>query len=134
MGRLKSKVFWVTILLKYVTAYKSVNQKPEGEWIMVFASDWLKEHWAFYAYISLDNHEEDIKAVNMLIHRLNWRDGDVYVELINHSGDKMSRFYSTLHDMGHFTHHCALDMENWKKFKHLLPSFLGVDKLLSSTK
>jgi len=100
------------MMLTYKGFYKSVNEKPRGEWIEIFASDWFKDYWAFYAYISLDNHKKDIEAINNLIHRLNWRDGDVYVELINHS-EGLKDFYHWLYEKGYFTHHCALDPENW---------------------
>lgn len=65
-------------MLKYRGFFKAVNRKPQGEWIEVFASDWNKDYWAFYAYISLKNFREDIKAINNLIHKLNWRDGDTH--------------------------------------------------------
>ena len=103
------------MMLTYKGFYKSVNEKPRGEWIEVFASDWFKDYWAFYAYISLENYEKDIEAINDLIHRLNWRDGDVYVELINRS-EGLKDFYHWLYEKGYFTHHCALDPENWRKW------------------
>ena len=103
------------MMLTYKGFYKSVNEKPRGEWIEIFASDWFKDYWAFYAYISLDNHKKDIEAINNLIHRLNWRDGDVYVELINRS-EGLKDFYHWLYEKGYFTHHCALDPENWRKW------------------
>ncbi|MEM3696522.1 MAG: hypothetical protein QXQ94_03325 [Candidatus Bathyarchaeia archaeon] len=65
--------------LKYKGFWNNVNEKPKGEWIEIFASDWNKDYWGFYAYISLDNYAQDIAAINKLIHELNWRDGDVYV-------------------------------------------------------
>jgi len=101
--------------LKYRGFFKSVNEQPkDGEWIEVFASDWFKEHWAFYAYIRLANYKEDIEAINNLIQKLNWRDGDVYVELINHS-EGLKSFYHQLYEAGYFTHHNALEPENWRK-------------------
>ena len=103
------------VMLTYKGFYESVNEKPRGEWIEIFASDWFKDYWAFYAYISLDNHEKDIEAINNLIHRLNWRDGDVYVELINRS-EGLKDFYHWLYEKGYFTHHYALDPENWRKW------------------
>lgn len=108
-------------MVKYKGFFKAVNEKPiNDEWVEVFASDWFKDHWAFYAYISLKNREEDIEAVNDLIHELNWRDGDVYVELIDHS-PKLKEFYHALYEQGCFTHHCALDVQNWRRLAHLLP-------------
>jgi len=99
--------------LVYRGLWNTVNEKPNGEWIMIFASDWFKEHFAFYAYISLENYEKDIENILKLIHSLNWMDGDVYVELINHS-DGLKDFYHWLYKQSYFTHHCALDPENWK--------------------
>lgn len=102
------------VVLTYKGFYESVNEKPRGEWIEIFVSDWFKDYWGFYAYISLENYERDIEAINSLIHRLNWRDGDVYVELINRS-EGLKDFYHWLYEKSYFTHHCALDPENWRK-------------------
>ena len=101
--------------MEYKGFYKAVNEKPRGEWIEIFASDWNKDWFAFYAYISLDNYEQDIKEINELISRLNWMDGDVYVELVNHS-PSLKEFYHWLYEKGYFTHHCALDPENWRRW------------------
>jgi len=103
------------LVLKYKGFFKSVNPKPEGEWIEIFASDWNKDWFAFYAYISLENYEQDIKEINELISELNWMDGDVYVELINHSPG-LKEFYHWLYEKGYYTHHCALDPENWRRW------------------
>jgi len=100
--------------LEYKGFYNAVNPKPAGEWIEVFASDWFKDYFAFYAYISLDNYKEDIKAINDLITELNWRDSDVYVELIDHS-EGLKNFYHKLYEGGHYTHHNALDPRNWER-------------------
>jgi hypothetical protein len=102
-------------VLKYKGFYETVNPKPEGEWILIFASDWFKEHWTFYAYVSLENYEKDLEEINELIHRLNWRDGDVYVELINHSPG-LKDFYHHLYERGYFTHHNALNPQNWRSY------------------
>ncbi len=100
--------------MEYRESFKSVNAKPKNdEWIEVFASDWFKEHWAFYAYIALKHHKQDIEEINNLIHKLNWRDGDVYVELIDHS-EGLREFYHQLYERGYFTHHVALEPENWE--------------------
>jgi len=102
--------------MEYKGFFKSVNEEPKNdEWIEVFASDWFKDYWAFYAYISLKNYQKDIEAINELIHKLNWRDGDVYVELINHS-DGLHDLYHWLYEKGYFTHHDALNPENWRKW------------------
>jgi len=86
--------------LKYQGYFNWVNSVPQNGWIEVFCSDWNKDHWAFYAYIGADSHREDLKAINRLIMDLNFRDGDVYVELIDHSRN-LSDFYHTLYsDLG----------------------------------
>jgi hypothetical protein len=84
--------------LRYKGFYETVNRKPKGKWLQIFASDWFKRYWTFYAYISLKNYEKDIEAINELIYGLNWRDDHVYVELIDHSA-------------GHkdFHHHCMIE-------------------------
>jgi hypothetical protein len=102
-------------MLKYKGFYETVNPKPNGEWVVIFASDWFKEHWAFYAYVSLENYEKALEEINGLIHRLNWRDGDVYVELIDHSHG-LKEFYHHLYEKGYFTHHSALDPLNWRNY------------------
>ena len=102
---------------QYKEFFKSVNKKPKNdEYIEIFASDWFKQHWAFYAYITLKNHKQDIKEINDLIDKLNWRDGDVYIELIDHS-PKLRDFYHKLYEDGYFTHHNALDVKNWKQLR-----------------
>jgi len=68
-----------------------------------------------YREITDEEFQKDIEAINDLIHELNWRDGDIYVELINHS-DGLNDFYHWLYEKGYFTHHCALDPENWRKW------------------
>jgi hypothetical protein len=101
--------------LRYKGFYGTINRKPKGKWIQIFVSDWFKQYWAFYAYISLENYEKDIEAINDLIHRLNWRDGDVYLELIDHSPG-LKEFYHHLYERGYFTHHNALNPENWRSY------------------
>jgi hypothetical protein len=101
--------------LRYKGFYETVNRKPKGEWIRIFVSDWFKQYWAFYAYISLENYERDIEAINDLIHRLNWRDDDVYVELIDRSAG-LKDFYHHLYEWGYFTHHNVLDPQNWRNY------------------
>lgn len=108
--------------LKYRGWWNAINPQPkEEEWIELFASDWLKDHWAFYAYIRLSHYEEDITAINALIRHLNWRDGDVYVELINHS-DGLAELYHVLYREGSkYAHWNALDPKDWLKHQHLFP-------------
>lgn len=112
-------------MLKYKGNWNAVNSKPaDDEWIEVFASDYLKEHWMFYAFIRLSHYEEDVEAINKLINKLNWRDGDVYVELINHSDNEdIAEFYRKLYDAGYFTHWNVLNPINWR---NRFPRFLGV--------
>jgi len=102
-------------LLKYKGFYRSVNEKPEGEWIEVFASDWNKEWFGFYAYISLDSYERDIDEINKLIKELNFMDGDVYIELVDHSPG-MKEFYRWLLKKGYYTDSAALNPECWREW------------------
>ena len=101
---------------EYRGYFNKVNSKPQDSWIEVFCSDWNKDHWAFYAFIGVDSYREDLKGINSLIERLNWRDGDVYVELINHSED-LSDFYHKLYDLSDWD---ALNPDIWEKHLPLL--------------
>jgi len=101
--------------LRYRGFWETVKERPSGEWILIFASDWNKDHWAFYAYISLEGYERDIGEINELIRELNWMDGDVYVELIDHSPG-LGEFYRWLYEGGYLTHHNALDPESWRRW------------------
>lgn len=101
--------------LKYKEFFKCVNIEPEGEWIEVFCSDWNKDYWAFYAYIPFKNYEQGIQAINDLIGELNWRDGDVYIELINMSSG-LEKLYNKLYDDGYFAHWSALNPDKWREY------------------
>ncbi len=114
--------------LKYKGFWNTVNAEPPGDWIKIWASDWNKDHWGFYAYIAIDNYTQDLEAINDLITLLNWRDGDVYIELINlpkkdayaetAEGIKeyptpLGRFYKELCDSDGFDHSEILRPEYW---------------------
>jgi hypothetical protein len=101
--------------LKYKGCFNTVNPKPAGNYILVFASDWNKDHWAFYAYVSQQNWKEDVRKINDLVTRMNWRDGDVYVELIDYHDETMHDFYTYLYDSGDMAHWNALDPKEWQK-------------------
>lgn len=101
--------------MKYKGYFNVINKKPkDDEWIEIFAGDWFRDHWAFYAFISRKNYELDINKILDLIKELNWRDGDVYVELINHS-PKLRGLYMKLYELGYDTDWSALRVENWNK-------------------
>ncbi len=107
--------------LKYQGFYNYANDKPEGECIIIFCSDWLKDHWAFYAFIGLDNYKRDIIAIQNLVAELNFRDGDTYVELIDHS-DGLAELYHVLYqEGGSYAHWNALNTKEWDKHKRLFP-------------
>jgi hypothetical protein len=99
--------------LKYKGFFKYINKEPTDEYIEIFVSDWNKEHWGFYAHISQDDYETDIDNIQELITKLNYRDGDVYTELINHS-DELKHFYKYLYDLGHYTQSDVLNPELWE--------------------
>lgn len=101
--------------LKYRGFFNAVNSKPSGNYILVFASDWNKDYWAFYAYASQREWKSDVERINELITKLNWRDGDVYVELIDYHDESMGEFYMHLYDLGHFSDWEALNPEQWQK-------------------
>ena len=64
----------------------TINDKPDTG-ICVFCSDWNKDYWAFYAWIDGDNYAFDIEQIGKLVKSLNWRDGDVYFERIDYTGE-----------------------------------------------
>jgi len=99
--------------LSYKGFFKYVNQKPDSEYIEMFVSDWNKEHWAFYIYISQDDYETDIENIQNLIDKLNYRDGDYYIELINHSED-LEYFYKYIDEQGKYSHSEVLNLELWE--------------------
>jgi hypothetical protein len=102
--------------LRYRGYFNAVNPKPDDNYILIFASDWNKDYWAFYAYVSRRNWREDISQINDLIKRMNWRDGDVYVELIGFHDETMRDFYMYLHDLDEWAHWTVLDPEQWGKY------------------
>lgn len=99
--------------LNYKGFFKHTNEKPTGEYIEIFVSDWNKEHWSFYVYISQDNYEEDIEEINNLITELNYRDQDYYFELIDRS-DELKGFYNYIYDSNRYTHSDILNIELWE--------------------
>ncbi len=109
--------------LKYKGFFNHVNVKP-GDFIEIFCSDWNKEFWAFYAFIDVDDYEDDVEAVNALISELNFRDGDVYVELINHSDDEcIGKMYKKHYERGYMSHSSILDVEAWEEISLEPPTF-----------
>ena len=102
--------------MKYKGFFKAVNPKPEGEYIELFVSDWNKEHWAFYVYISRDNYGTDIQDINDLITKLNYRDEDVYIELIDYNGD-IDGLYHYVYDGSHLSHSEILNTRLWEIFE-----------------
>ena len=99
--------------MEYNGFFKHTNDKPTGEYIEIFVSDWNKEHWAFYSYIDKDCYEDDIQEIQELMTKLNYRDGDVYIELINHS-DELEHFYMYVYDSGYYTHSAILNTRLWE--------------------
>ena len=99
--------------MKYNGFFKHINDKPTDEYIELFVSDWNKEHFAFYCYISKDNYETDIEEIQELITKKNFRNGDVYCELINHS-DELEGFYKYLYEIGQYTQSEVLNPRYWE--------------------
>ena len=105
-------------MLNYKGHYTAVNN-PAESYIEIFCSDWNKDYWSFYAYINADTYEQDTKDVLALIKKLNYRDGDVYVELINHSDD-LESFYKILYDNDWYAEWSTLWPDYWVKAQELL--------------
>lgn len=59
--------------IEYNGFWKPANSKPEGEYILVWVSDWLKKDSGFYYYIALDTYRQDLEAIHALIGELNFR-------------------------------------------------------------
>jgi len=118
--------------MKYKGFFKHTNDKPTDEYIEIFVSDWNKEHWGFYTYISKDNYEQDLEDIGELMTKLNYRDGDVYIELINHSDD-LENFYKYIYDSGNYTHSAILNPKYWEILEEKGDShFLYFSKLIGS--
>ena len=103
--------------LEYQGFFKRVNDPPT-DYIEIFVSDWNKDHWAFYVFIDVEDYESDIEAITDLIStdRLNFRDGDFYVELIDHSGqDKTRDIYQAFLDKAGLDHNSVIWAENWEE-------------------
>ena len=119
--------------MKYKDFFKCVNDKPTGSYIEIFVSDWNKEYFAFYVYIDKDNYNEDIDNINELINKLNWRDGDIYIELIDRTDD-LKHFYSWIYDNNTYTHSDILNTELWEILEEkgdIL--FLAFSKIIGSS-
>ena len=98
--------------LEYEKFGNTVNTGIDDN-ITIFVSDWNKDHWAFYAHINLDQYEDDINDIHGLIKKLNWRDGDVYIEMVDYDGE-MEYFYSCVYDMGYFDNWDIMNTDLWE--------------------
>jgi len=104
--------------LEYNGFFNRVNNPPDN-FIEVFISDWNKEHWAFYVFIDVEEFEDSLDEINDLIStdRLNHRDGDFYVELINHSEqDFTEKLYRKFLENSGLDHNCVLWSSNWEEY------------------
>jgi hypothetical protein len=118
--------------MKYQGFFKHVNDEPTGDYINIFVSDWNKEHFAFYVYIDKDNYEEDIDNINELITKLNYRDQDIYIELIDRTED-LKHFYSWVYDKGTYAHWDILNKELWELLEEKEDfHFLAFSKIIGS--
>jgi len=118
--------------LEYKGWYEEVNEPPkDDEWIEVFVSDYNIQCWAFYAYIGLKTFREDIEAICNIEPFKSWL-GDTYVELVDCSKG-IEPFYRYLYAKGYYTHHNALDPEEWEKYvngKIMFFELEGRDKIV----
>lgn len=99
--------------MKYHGFWNHANTKPES-WICVWVSDWNKDYWGTYVYIDSTKYEEDTKELLKLINKLNWRDGDVYVELIDHSPD-LKELYNYMYERDWYQQWSTLNPDLWTK-------------------
>ncbi|MFO7836318.1 MAG: hypothetical protein R6V83_06675 [Candidatus Thorarchaeota archaeon] len=98
--------------IEYNGFWKPANNKPVGEYVLVWVSDWLKQDWGFYCYIALDRHRQDLKGIHALIYKLNCHGVDVYVELVDHSLG-LREFYSEQYNRNRISHYHILKPETW---------------------
>ena len=92
-----------------------MSEEIKEPYIEIFVSDWLKEYWFFYAYISLNKYEQHIDYINKRISKENYRDGDVYVELINHHGE-IDGLYNYVYHSFDLSHQEILNPKIWELF------------------
>lgn len=98
--------------IEYNGFWKPANSKPNGEYILVWVSDWLKQDWGFYCYIALDTYRQDLKGIHALIEELNFRGVDVYVEMVDHSPG-LEKFYHEKYTRDRMFHYHILNLETW---------------------
>lgn len=105
----------IIVPYKYQGFRESVNDQPVS-YVSLWVSDWNQDHWGFYVYIDMEDYETCIDRVQALIALLNWRGVDVYMELVDHSGD-LPRFYNYLYELGKYSHDSVLNPEYWEILK-----------------
>ncbi|MBD3158470.1 MAG: hypothetical protein GF309_06725 [Candidatus Lokiarchaeota archaeon] len=100
--------------IEYNGFWKPANTKPDGEYVLVWVSDWLKQDWGFYCYISLDAYKQDLDGIHGLIEELNFRGVDVYVEMVDHSPG-LKEFYGKEYNKSKISHYHILKPETWER-------------------
>jgi hypothetical protein len=98
--------------IKYNGFFNQANEPETDEHITIFVSDWLKDYWAAYVSIDADSYEDDIDKIHEFILKMNWRDGDVYIELVNENG--LNGFYQLALSKGWLSDHEILNKELWE--------------------
>jgi len=93
---------------------RPANSKPDGEYVLAWVSDWLKQDWGFYCYISLDTYKEDLDGIPGLIEELNFRGVDVYVEMVDHSPGLKESYREEYH-RSKISHYYILKPETWER-------------------
>lgn len=99
--------------MNYKGFAKHANTRPK-EYILIWASDWNGDYWGFYAFINAENYKQDTKEILNLIEKLNWRDGDVQVQLIDHSKN-LEEFYNYLYEHNYYNDWSTLNPELWEE-------------------
>ncbi|MBD3157584.1 MAG: hypothetical protein GF309_02235 [Candidatus Lokiarchaeota archaeon] len=100
--------------IQYNGFWKPANRKPNGEYVLLWVSDWLKQDWGFYCYISLDTYKQDLDGIHGLIEELNYRGVDVYVEMVDHSPG-LKGFYRKQYRRSKISHYHILNPQTWER-------------------
>jgi hypothetical protein len=98
--------------IEYNGFWKPANRKPNGEYVLVWVSDWLKQDWGFYCYIALDTYRQNLKGIHGLIDELNFRGVDAYVGMVDRSSG-LKKFYREQYNRNRISHYHILKPETW---------------------
>ncbi len=93
-----------------------MNKQIDEPYIEIFVSDWNKDYWHFYTFIHLNDYEECIESIGKAIDDANFRDGDVYIELIDYKGE-LDGLYNYIYHSSGLSHQEVLNSRIWEIFE-----------------